>query len=86
MSPSMLKPQLHCVVTVTVVSVIFVTAVTAMFLCYPTPVSIPVLLFSGLMVHEDKWRGETVLQSSYISQLLNMGQITQDHTPQGNIQ
>ncbi|XP_037394448.1 shieldin complex subunit 2 isoform X2 [Pygocentrus nattereri] len=41
-----------------------------------------ILLVTGVMLHEDKWRGETVLQSSYISQLLNLGQITQDHTPQ----
>ncbi|XP_072534459.1 shieldin complex subunit 2 isoform X2 [Salminus brasiliensis] len=41
-----------------------------------------ILLITGVTVYEDKWRGETVLQSSYISRLLNLGQITPDHTPQ----
>ncbi|KAI4894272.1 hypothetical protein NFI96_016299 [Prochilodus magdalenae] len=41
-----------------------------------------ILLITGVTVHEDKWRGETVLQSSYISRLLNLGQVTQDRTPQ----
>ncbi|XP_076830158.1 shieldin complex subunit 2 [Brachyhypopomus gauderio] len=41
-----------------------------------------ILLITGLMVHVDKWRGETVLQSSYQSKLLNLGQVAQSHTPQ----
>ncbi|KAF5895742.1 protein FAM35A isoform X1 [Clarias magur] len=41
-----------------------------------------VVLITGVTVHVDKWRGETVLQSSYMSQLLNLGQITQTHQPQ----
>lgn len=39
---------------------------------------------AGVRVHVDKWQGETVLQSSYMSQMLNLGQITQNHNPQGN--
>ncbi|KAJ8248468.1 hypothetical protein GJAV_G00242340 [Gymnothorax javanicus] len=34
------------------------------------------LFITGLMLHEDKWRGEVVLQSSYSSRLLNLGQLT----------
>ncbi|KAI5107842.1 protein FAM35A isoform X1, partial [Silurus meridionalis] len=41
-----------------------------------------ILLITGVTVHQDKWRGETVLQSSYVSQLLNLGQVTQGHNPQ----
>ncbi|XP_007258822.3 shieldin complex subunit 2 isoform X1 [Astyanax mexicanus] len=41
-----------------------------------------ILLITGVRVHEDKWRGETVLQSSFNSRLLNLGQITPDHTSQ----
>ncbi|KAB5581513.1 hypothetical protein PHYPO_G00176580 [Pangasianodon hypophthalmus] len=41
-----------------------------------------ILLITGVTVHVDKWRGETVLQSSYMSQLLNLGQVTQGHNPQ----
>ncbi|XP_060782285.1 shieldin complex subunit 2 isoform X2 [Neoarius graeffei] len=41
-----------------------------------------ILLITGVTVHVDKWRGETVLQSSYKSQLLNLGQLTQSHNPQ----
>ncbi|KAK3554007.1 hypothetical protein QTP70_019124, partial [Hemibagrus guttatus] len=40
------------------------------------------IALTGVTVHEDKWRGETVLQSSYMSQLLNLGQITQSHNPE----
>ncbi|XP_035982086.1 shieldin complex subunit 2 isoform X4 [Fundulus heteroclitus] len=32
-----------------------------------------VLLISGLQVREDRWRGETVLQSTFSSKLLNLG-------------
>ncbi|XP_053357632.1 shieldin complex subunit 2 [Clarias gariepinus] len=41
-----------------------------------------VVLITGVTVHVDKWRNEAVLQSSYMSQLLNLGQITQTHQPQ----
>ncbi|XP_053477765.1 shieldin complex subunit 2 isoform X2 [Ictalurus furcatus] len=41
-----------------------------------------ILLITGVTVHVDKWQGETVLQSSYTSQLLNLGQITQGRNPQ----
>ncbi|XP_062851621.1 shieldin complex subunit 2 [Trichomycterus rosablanca] len=41
-----------------------------------------ILLITGVTVHVDKWRGETVLQSSYMSRLLNLGQITPDRIPQ----
>ncbi|XP_066534795.1 shieldin complex subunit 2 isoform X2 [Hoplias malabaricus] len=41
-----------------------------------------IVLISDVTLHEDKWRGETVLQSSYISRLLNLGQVTQTHIPQ----
>ncbi|XP_076142014.1 shieldin complex subunit 2 [Alosa pseudoharengus] len=40
-----------------------------------------VLLITGIRVHEDKWRGETVLQSSYTSKLLNLGQVTNSLCP-----
>uniref|UniRef100_A0A8C8I0L5 RHD domain-containing protein n=1 Tax=Oncorhynchus tshawytscha TaxID=74940 RepID=A0A8C8I0L5_ONCTS len=40
-----------------------------------------VLLITGVMVNEDKWRGETVLQSSYSSKLLNLGQVTGSSSP-----
>ncbi|KAJ8014430.1 hypothetical protein DPEC_G00040140 [Dallia pectoralis] len=40
-----------------------------------------VLLITGLVVNRDKWRGETVLQSSYSSRLLNLGQVTGSHSP-----
>lgn len=39
---------------------------------------------TGMTVHVDKWRGETVLQSSYMSQMLNLGQTTERHSPQGD--
>ncbi|XP_046884859.1 shieldin complex subunit 2 isoform X1 [Hypomesus transpacificus] len=39
------------------------------------------LLITGVMVNEDKWRGETVLQSSYTSRLLNLGQVTTSRSP-----
>ncbi|XP_062256319.1 shieldin complex subunit 2 isoform X2 [Platichthys flesus] len=32
-----------------------------------------VLLITGLQVNEDRWRGETVLQSTFCSKLLNLG-------------
>lgn len=35
-----------------------------------------ILLITGLQVNEDRWRGETVLQSTFSSKLLNLGQIT----------
>ncbi|XP_030628252.1 uncharacterized protein LOC115810460 [Chanos chanos] len=37
-----------------------------------------VLLITGVTVNVDKWREETVLQSSYASRLLNLGQVTRD--------
>ncbi|KAM3862872.1 shieldin complex subunit 2 [Diretmus argenteus] len=39
------------------------------------------LLITGLEVHQDRWRGETVLQSTYISRLLNLGRIKSTTTP-----
>lgn len=38
---------------------------------------------SDVTVHMDKWKNETVLQSSFTSQLLNLGQITKERIPQG---
>lgn len=38
---------------------------------------------TGIRVHEDKWRGETVLQSTYTSRLLNLGQVTSSLCPSG---
>ncbi|XP_028278598.1 shieldin complex subunit 2-like [Parambassis ranga] len=35
-----------------------------------------VLLITGLQVEQDRWRGETVLQSTFNSKLLNLGQIS----------
>ncbi|XP_008286545.1 shieldin complex subunit 2 [Stegastes partitus] len=40
-----------------------------------------VLLITGLQVNEDRWRGETVLQSTFSSKLLNLGQITASASP-----
>uniref|UniRef100_A0A673BUL7 Uncharacterized protein n=1 Tax=Sphaeramia orbicularis TaxID=375764 RepID=A0A673BUL7_9TELE len=40
-----------------------------------------ILLITGLQVHEDRWRGETVLQSTYCSKLLNLGQVTTSTSP-----
>ncbi|KAL3971616.1 cholesterol 7alpha-monooxygenase [Sarotherodon galilaeus] len=40
-----------------------------------------VLLITALQVNEDRWRGETVLQSTFSSKLLNVGQITSSSTP-----
>ncbi|XP_026210216.1 shieldin complex subunit 2 isoform X2 [Anabas testudineus] len=40
-----------------------------------------VLLITGLQVNEDRWRGETVLQSTFRSKLLNLGQITASTSP-----
>ncbi|XP_069394170.1 shieldin complex subunit 2 [Paralichthys olivaceus] len=40
-----------------------------------------ILLITGLQVNEDKWRGETVLQSTFCSKLLNLGQITTSTSP-----
>ncbi|XP_058506953.1 shieldin complex subunit 2 [Solea solea] len=40
-----------------------------------------VLLITGLQVNEDKWRGETVLQSTFSSKLLSLGQITVSTSP-----
>ncbi|XP_048865328.1 shieldin complex subunit 2 isoform X2 [Brienomyrus brachyistius] len=39
------------------------------------------LLIKGVTIHEDKWRGEVVLQSTRSSKLLNLGQVTCDHQP-----
>lgn len=38
---------------------------------------------SGLRVNEDRWRGETVLQSTFSSKLLNLGPITTSSSPPG---
>ncbi|XP_044069855.1 shieldin complex subunit 2 [Siniperca chuatsi] len=40
-----------------------------------------VLLITGLQVNDDRWRGETVLQSTFSSKLLNLGQITASTSP-----
>ncbi|XP_041802861.1 shieldin complex subunit 2 isoform X2 [Chelmon rostratus] len=40
-----------------------------------------VLLITGLQLNEDRWRGETVLQSTFSSKLLNLGQITASTSP-----
>uniref|UniRef100_A0A3B4GY37 Shieldin complex subunit 2 n=1 Tax=Pundamilia nyererei TaxID=303518 RepID=A0A3B4GY37_9CICH len=40
-----------------------------------------VLLITALQVNEDRWRGETVLQSTFSSKLLNVGQITSSSSP-----
>uniref|UniRef100_A0AAZ1XQN1 Shieldin complex subunit 2 C-terminal domain-containing protein n=1 Tax=Oreochromis aureus TaxID=47969 RepID=A0AAZ1XQN1_OREAU len=42
-----------------------------------------VLLITALQVNEDRWRGEMVLQSTFSSKLLNVGQITSSSTPPG---
>ncbi|XP_035770746.1 shieldin complex subunit 2 [Neolamprologus brichardi] len=39
------------------------------------------LLITALQVNEDRWRGETVLQSTFSSKLLNVGQITSSSSP-----
>ncbi|KAI7805184.1 putative protein FAM35A [Triplophysa rosa] len=41
-----------------------------------------ILLITDVTVHMDKWKNETVLQSSFNSQLLNLGQITRERIPQ----
>ncbi|KAL4641154.1 protein FAM35A [Arapaima gigas] len=40
-----------------------------------------VLLITGVMVNEDSWRGELVLQSSRSSTLLNLGQVASRNSP-----
>jgi len=40
-------------------------------------------VFSGLEVNHDKWRGETLLRSSYSSKLLNRGPLTNSTSPPG---
>ncbi|XP_054456682.1 shieldin complex subunit 2 [Anoplopoma fimbria] len=40
-----------------------------------------VLLITGLQVNEDRWRGETVLQSTFSSRLLNLGRVTASTLP-----
>ncbi|XP_065815482.1 shieldin complex subunit 2 isoform X2 [Labrus bergylta] len=40
-----------------------------------------ILLITGLQVNEDRWRGETVLQSTFSSKLLNLGPITASTSP-----
>ncbi|XP_075939562.1 shieldin complex subunit 2 isoform X1 [Anarhichas minor] len=40
-----------------------------------------VLLITGLQVNDDRWRGETVLQSTFSSKLLNLGRITTSTSP-----
>ncbi|KAG9344514.1 hypothetical protein JZ751_011184 [Albula glossodonta] len=41
------------------------------------------LLITGVTLNEDKWRGELVLQSTWASRLLNLGQLTSSHPPPG---
>ncbi|XP_076599094.1 shieldin complex subunit 2 [Chaetodon auriga] len=40
-----------------------------------------ILLITGLQLNEDRWRGEMVLQSTFSSKLLNLGQITASTSP-----
>ncbi|CAL8258954.1 unnamed protein product [Lota lota] len=40
-----------------------------------------ILLITGLEVNHDKWRGETLLRSSYSSKLLNLGPLTTSTSP-----
>ncbi|XP_016352892.1 protein FAM35A-like, partial [Sinocyclocheilus anshuiensis] len=40
-----------------------------------------ILLITDVTVHIDKWKTETVLQSSFTSKLLNLGQVTRERTP-----
>ncbi|CAJ1066653.1 shieldin complex subunit 2 isoform X1 [Xyrichtys novacula] len=40
-----------------------------------------ILLLTGLQVNEDRWRGETILQSTYSSKLLNLGPATLSTPP-----
>lgn len=61
--------------------------------CVPRPALAPLFLQSlnsvtvpcltGVKLNEDKWRGEVVLQSSYASRLLNLGQLTSGLPPPG---
>uniref|UniRef100_A0A3P8NII8 Shieldin complex subunit 2 C-terminal domain-containing protein n=1 Tax=Astatotilapia calliptera TaxID=8154 RepID=A0A3P8NII8_ASTCA len=44
-----------------------------------------VLLITALQVNEDRWRGETVLQSTFSSKLLNVGQITSSSSPPADL-
>ncbi|XP_052006456.1 uncharacterized protein LOC127660363 [Xyrauchen texanus] len=41
-----------------------------------------ILLITDVRVHIDKWKTEIVLQSSFTSKLLNLGQVTGEHCPQ----
>ncbi|KAL1263066.1 hypothetical protein QQF64_005805 [Cirrhinus molitorella] len=40
-----------------------------------------ILLITDVTVHIDKWKTETVLQSSFTSKLLNLGQVTRERIP-----
>ncbi|XP_056147686.1 shieldin complex subunit 2 [Lampris incognitus] len=40
-----------------------------------------ILLITGVEVKQDKWRGETLLQSTYSSRLLHAGQLTNTSSP-----
>lgn len=40
-----------------------------------------ILLITGLKMSEDRWRGETVLESTFSSKLLNLGPITSSNSP-----
>ncbi|KAM9847975.1 shieldin complex subunit 2 [Aulostomus maculatus] len=40
-----------------------------------------ILLITGLQLIEDQWRGETLLQSTFSSKLLNLGQMTGSASP-----
>lgn len=43
-----------------------------------------VFALADVTVHIDKWKTETVLQSSFTSKLLNLGQVTRERIPPGN--
>uniref|UniRef100_A0A672SI19 Shieldin complex subunit 2 n=1 Tax=Sinocyclocheilus grahami TaxID=75366 RepID=A0A672SI19_SINGR len=43
-----------------------------------------ILLITDVTVHIDKWKTETVLQSSFTSKLLNLGQVTRERIPPDN--
>ncbi|XP_028983204.1 shieldin complex subunit 2 [Betta splendens] len=45
-----------------------------------------VLLITGLQVTEDRWRGETVLQSTFRSKLLSLGPAATTLSPQAHLQ
>uniref|UniRef100_A0A3Q3WDA5 Uncharacterized protein n=1 Tax=Mola mola TaxID=94237 RepID=A0A3Q3WDA5_MOLML len=42
-----------------------------------------ILLITGLRLNDNRWKGETVLQSTFSSKLLNLGQISASSSPPG---